>query len=212
MTTKPILFNGAMVRAILDGQKTQTRRPVTPQPASDMEFSGYILESTDRKLEGCFRFSKGNTILAEDHHYVRRPYYAGDVLWVREAWGIASGYDNKKPSEIRLDMLPGVAYPATQETVGVKIRPSIHMPKWAARIFLEVTNVRCERLDQIRDDEAKQEGFASRAEFIESFKSIYPQHGENPFVWVYEFKRCKKPEGFGGGVGKYNAFQESCQH
>lgn len=209
---KPILFNTEMVRAILDGHKTVTRRLVKPQPSSTM-FTGVCTESTMRndKTVGCFMFGDQ---CGEIKDSIKPPYKVGDILYVRETWSEwTDGYVYKVP-----DTKAGYNYPASY--VG-KWKPSIHMPKEAARIFLKVTNVRVERLQDITEDQARNEGcitynekigdgiFEDVIEFdlttIDAFAELWnstvdlknkPQlsWSSNPWVWVIEFSRISKEE------------------
>ena len=136
MAIKPILFNAEMVRAILDGRKSCTRRAIKPQPDEKHTYPlGFITDSTEKKEVGCFGFAVneyGGSI-----QYVKPPYrYApGDILYVRETWKKApNGYFYYE------DWLRNDIADVT------KWKPSIHMPKEAARIWLKVTDVRVERL------------------------------------------------------------------
>lgn len=142
---KPILFNTEMVRAILEGRKTVTRRPIKPQPAGEMRRMG-----DDSCYPGCFGEEGAGRIY-------RPPYMVGDVLYVRETWArIAVSPDGHF-------FPPGVYYykagpiKAPEGTLR-KWSPSIHMPREAARIFLRVTAVRAERLDQMEKEDVVREG------------------------------------------------------
>ena len=118
---RPMLFNTEMVRAILDGRKTQTRRIVKNQSL------------TEEQLKNC-----------------GKPCYPGDILWVRETWTVWSR---------TLGKMPAFHYKADGEDLAnVKWHPSIHMPKEAARIWLKVTNVKCERLQDISFADIQAEG------------------------------------------------------
>ena len=138
---KPILFNTEMVKAILEGRKTVIRRVVKPQPKQPIPL-GFVVSSTDSKNEGCFGWGKDKCGGIID--YAKPPYRIGDILYVRETWVKADdGYfyrANATPisEEVRKDF-------------GYKWKPSIHMPKIAARIFLKVTNVRVERLQNMEN-------------------------------------------------------------
>lgn len=196
MAIKPILFNTEMVRAILDGRKTCTRRLVKPQPDEKHTFPlGFVTDSTEKKEVGCFGFAAneyGGSI-----QYVKPPYrYApGDILYVRETWKKApNGYYYYE--DWQRDDIADVT----------KWKPSIHMPKEAARIWLKVTNVRVERLQDMTDDDAEAEGCFDYTSTALGFpdvwdstikKSDLDRYGwdENPWVWVIEFERCEKPEG-----------------
>lgn len=213
MAIKPILFNTEMVRAILEGRKSCTRRLVKPQPDEKHTYPlGFVTDSTEKKEVGCFGFAAneyGGSI-----QYVKPPYrYApGDILYVRETWKKAPNgyyyYEDWQRNDIA-DV--------------TKWKPSIHMPKEAARIWLKVIDVRVERLQEISEDGAVKEGiyvanckdcnapFGCDAcpdegyneidEFVELWnitvkKSDIDRYGwdANPWVWVIEFERCENPE------------------
>lgn len=152
MPIKPILFNTDMVRAILDGRKTCTRRVIKPQPDEKHTYPlGFVTDSTEKKEVGCFGFAAneyGGSI-----QYVKPPYrYApGDILYVRETW-----CDDRQFTH---DSTPGRYFYKASESGNFKWKPSIHMPKEAARIWLKVTNVRVERLQEITEDQTEEEGF-----------------------------------------------------
>lgn len=198
----PILFNTEMVRAILDGRKTCTRRLIKPQPDKKHIYPlGFVTDSTEKKEVGCFGFAAneyGGSI-----QYVKPPYrYApGDILYVRETWKKAPNgyyyYEDWQRNDIA-DV--------------TKWKPSIHMPKEAARIWLKVTNVRVERLQEITIDGIRNEGISSMAVHagdmeiaLKEWKNLWnstikktdlDSYGweANPWVWVIEFERCEKPE------------------
>lgn len=234
MAIKPILFNTEMVRAILDGRKTCTRRLVKPQPDEKHTYPlGFVTDSTEKKEVGCFGF--GIDEYGGSIQYAKPPYrYApGDILYVRETWerfecqnceGDNNGNCHKNPQESVLNRTCGCyMYRATDEISGdAKWHPSIHMPKEAARIWLKVTDVRVERLQEITNDGCVaegiypsncrgcnaafgcdtciDEGYSEIDEFTEVWnstikKSDIDRYGwdANPWVWVIEFERCEKP-------------------
>lgn len=230
MAIKPILFNTEMVRAIMDGRKTCTRRMVKPQPDEKHTYQlGFVTDSTEKKEVGCFGF--GINEYGGSIQYVKSQYQPGDILYVRETWerfecrnceGDERGNCSKEPKKSVLDKTCGCyMYRATDEISGdAKWHPSIHMPKEAARIWLKVTNVRVERLQDITEDGAKAEGaidnrgfihspeneydriYTAREHFIEIWdrtikKSDLDIYGwdANPWVWVIEFERCELQEG-----------------
>ena len=186
---RPVLFRGEMVRAILDGRKTQTRRVIKPQP--ELRANGSVL------------WWKNDMLVPESTY--RSPYGApGDRLWVRESFcytegGIAVCHkENCTKDEFREGWWIGNIF------IGpVKWRPPIHMPRWASRITLEVTAVRVERVQDISEEDALAEGvwaaykWAISCTPILGFKrlwdSINAKRGysfdSNPFVWVIEFRR-----------------------
>ena len=168
MKERPILFNGDMVRAILEGRKTQTRRVMKPQPEKDsirdehwwpsnMHQSMVYIESEMQQWQG----------LAGDcfpHGGI------GDRLWVRETWSVHPAMDEYKPSDISTDnSVDYIAGPDRFSGFG-KTRPSIFMPRWASRITLEITAVRVERLQDISEEDAKAEG----ARRMDDLPGIHP--------------------------------------
>lgn len=201
MSIKPMLFNTEMVQAIEGGHKTVTRRAVKPQPearlAPMMPGSCY---------PGCFAVEGTPKV-------IRPPCQTGDILWGRETWSPVLVYP--KRYIYKADAERGIG-----EGVGLPInwRPSIHMPKEAARLFLRVTNVRAERLRDIDGRGVLAEGVDNgksnpsmkerwenmqRMAFSELWDSTVkpadlPIYGwaANPWVWVIEFERCGRPEGF----------------
>ena len=194
---RPILFSGPMVRAILEGRKTQTRRVCKP-----LTFGWPQYEAVDGEL------------MYDDNPWVKRdsPYgRPGDRLWVRETCVIREGsYMQRKTLDELLVKGPPpstVYYVATDRIyLGEKKTPSIFMPRWASRIMLGVTSVRVERLQDISEDDAKAEGveavsvadvprqaaWSNRQDFSRLWDSINKKRGfgwdKNPWVWVVEFK------------------------
>ncbi len=224
MTERPICFNEEMVRAILDGRKTQTRRPapiekldITHYPdcgiAWGVHFTKPIHGSLGYYSGGNFTEQQARSIIASQFGPFGVP---GDRLWVRETWGLecvfgfsdgkgkcestyvlsfkAAGEDREIDWEGNItDTDPYLRLADTQRG---DWRPSIHMPRWASRITLEVTGVRVERLLDITEADAKAEGFESVAAFFDLWDSIYAAKGlgreTNPWVWVVEFKRVEE--------------------
>lgn len=206
MAIKPILFNTDMVRAILDERKTCTRRVVKPQweecPHCKYVHNEYIY---DKLAQNVYCARCGYPLVPER----RAPYQPGDILYVRETWSEwTDGYLYKAWNS---------PFPQAGELPAMKWHPSIHMPKEAARIWLKVTDVRVERLQNITDDGAKAEGAnwkngknvgweeKMRRTAIERFAKIWDstikksdldRYGwnANPWVWAIEFERCEKPE------------------
>lgn len=234
MAIKPILFHTEMVRAILEGRKSCTRRLVKLQPDGKHTFPlGFVTDSTEKKEVGCFGF--GIDECGGSIKYVKPPYQPGDILYVRETWerfecwncdGDERGNCPKEPKKSVLNKTCGCyMYRATDEISGdAKWHPSIHMPKEAARIWLKVTNVRVERLQECGEGwciDIEKEGIATpqdpilyisddafhdalRMEFQKTWdstikKSDLDRYGwnANPWVWVIEFERCDKPESEG---------------
>jgi len=197
---RPIIFNGESVRAILDGRKTMTRRVVKPQPHAGV------------------RHSPGGGALEDGHgRPLRCPYgQPGDRLWVREMWRLECPYDDDAPS----DLFPGdvsfIDYKAdamadrliTPGFAG-RWRSSLHMPRWACRLVLEVEEVRVERLQEISDEDCEAEGVRPsidgrggsdwrddesgwRRTFRHLWDELNADRGfpwsDNPWVWVVSFR------------------------
>lgn len=230
MRERPIIFNADMVRAVLDGRKTQTRRIMRVQPSADfcpmnMELkTGFNarwytpgLVDKDGYLQPAKKQVFG--VAGEDEGYTCPFGAVGDRLWVRETFRVHS----------RATDVATLVYKAseqqswTQQTHRVPIEkcnkpavvdkwtPSIHMPRWASRITLEITGVRVERLQDISREDAISEGGPpshpsidavsldygfpdfSRSWFGQTWWSIYGEESwqANPWVWVIEFKRVE---------------------
>lgn len=183
MRERPILLNGDMVRAVLNGSKTQTRRILTPHQLKMIEAAAHAGE--------CYPLESGHQH-ANSQSYYREwcPFgLPGDRLWVREAW---ARYNIDQNSH---DMAYRATTPDDWPKEG-RWRPSIHMPRWASRITLEITGVRVERLQDINAEDAAAEGITGRAkmhDFGVLWSSIYGDESwqANPWVWVIEFKRVE---------------------
>lgn len=219
MNVKPILFNTEMVRAILDGRKNCTRRIVKGFIPNDAVW-GYTA-FTPKGYISC----RGTFADGYGEKFFKLPCKPGDILYVRETWerfecwncdGDERGNCPKQPKKSVLDKTCGCyMYRATDEISGdAKWHPSIHMPKEAARIWLNITDVRVERLQDITVEDALAEGMdkyirlngeLDENSIITSFigiwnstikKSDLDRYGwdANPWVWVIEFERCDKPE------------------
>jgi len=191
MKERPILFSGEMVRAILDGRKTMTRRVATKIKAPKAWTMPNGIDSF-WNVNPCWRETPGELC----------PYgKPGDRLWVREAFAV--GLSNQE----------GIAYRATSKWYDfedgtpenfkeIKWKPSIFMPRWASRITLEITNVRVERLQDISNKDIESEGACGmacvthRLTFKQLWDSINSKRGysweSNPWVWVVEFERIKE--------------------
>lgn len=203
MSEKPILFNGEMVRAILDGRKTQTRRVIKPQPPREAVICGpewFTLTITLVGKDGEER--PGNPVYgfySDDGEWgIKCPYQPGDILWVRETWQkCGTTYIYRADKENR----GSAAYYNEYANLNKGWRPSIHMPREAARLFLRVVNVRAERLQDITESDAKAEGCDANipdgmpsavAWFHEVWERLHANRGfgwnTNPWVWVYTFE------------------------
>lgn len=166
---KPILFNTAMVRAILDGEKTCTRRIIKKEIPGGYKPLGFVLYPTDDKELGNLVFGgKGANV-----YYAKPPYKVGDVLYVRETFAKMNSYIDENGKEVEGETVFYRANKLDEQTLmtfdyvdgdGFSLgrpypwTPSIHMPKRLARLFLKVTSVRAERLKDIDEEQAKKEG------------------------------------------------------
>lgn len=196
MICKPILFNTDMVRAILANEKTQTRRVIKPQPTSP-------------------RWNNIGWLGWDDGHGYRMksPCEDDDVLWVRETWSTTDkcGLFPNWPASFTHHYLYKADDPDCSAAKEARWYPSIHMPKEAARIFLRVKEVRVDWLQAMDEETAIAEGFADSPAATDSpltrFAELWDKtikredlrefgwHA-NPWVWVIEFERCEKPEGW----------------
>ncbi|MDB5730715.1 MAG: phage-related protein [Variovorax sp.] len=187
MKERPILFQGAMVRAILAGTKTQTRRAVKPQPPEECGIhymlgnESWLPAEKRGPLHHCWEAWGGPLYQnrPKKHlcgsHSVKCPYGApGDRLWVRETWMDlqGTGIEARTPTTGKLtryaygaDTLPGSYGDQCRKDLDLKWKPSIHMPRAVCRIVLEVTGVRVERLQAISEADALAEGIAYSERF-----------------------------------------------
>jgi hypothetical protein len=180
---KPILFSTAMVQAILAGCKTQTRRVVKPTDVISGSPNSPLVMPT----------------------VIKSPHKAGDILWVRETWG---SYSDTTPYYLYRADYPADAIGFWHEHEHInwcdfpKWRPSIHMPREAARLFLRVTDVRVQRVQDITSSDIEQEGVDTEGlntgeewkyAFSQLWDSINAKRGYgwdvNPFCWAYTFER-----------------------
>ena len=200
MAIKPILFNTEMVRAIMDGRKSCTRRMVKPQPNEKHTYPlGFVTDSTEKKEVGCFGF--GINEYSGSIQYTKPQYQPGDILYVRETWGHPISLNSDKQYVFRADKIAESGFKNNSHIW----HPSIHMPKKAARIWLNVTNVRVERLQDMTDDDAEAEGCFDYTSTALGFPDVWDSTiknydldsygwNANPWVFVIEFERCKKPQ------------------
>ena len=245
MKERGMIFNSEMVRAILDGRKTQTRRIMKVQPESNQLGLLLITDSTKHRDIGKYHWAESN---ATGNHVRSKlfssPFGAvGERIWVRETWATLGNEDGcyvdwednlckgdersaariyrasceQRPGDYGLWSIPDDAYwkPHTKEhKFEGAWRPSIHMPRWASRILLEITDVRVERLNAISEEDARAEGIIDGGclncgepepcgcanpepdatdAFAYLWQSIYGQENwnANPWVWVISFKRVE---------------------
>ncbi|HBY4322464.1 TPA: hypothetical protein MIU07_19485 [Klebsiella pneumoniae] len=207
MTERGMIFNGEMVRAILDGRKTQTRRPIKWKQTRFTEIG-------EREDGSKWPWSEDAEHACDFWHPC--PFGAvGDRIWVRETWQAIHDYcdENGHVDERRYARsIPrhrgNYWHPVYEEAWGNESRedrefpwrPSIHMPRWASRILLEITDVRVERLRSMSQDDARAEGVIAASgpmeaglAFRELWDSIYGEESwkANPWVWVISFERVE---------------------
>ncbi|MGO0720039.1 morphogenetic protein [Klebsiella pneumoniae] len=231
MTERGMIFNAEMVRAILDGRKTQTRRIMKIQP----EHSGLglrrVIDSKNGSDDGKYFWSLSDAcgLKIRSKSFTCPFGSVGDRIWVRETFqGPLFDYDLmdsycKDPTPFekpefcvyKADGVPAPEFYDADDELHCCWRPSIHMPRWASRILLEITNVRVERLNAISEEDAAAEGvppagsllpdypgtfltpkgdFATaKVAFQRLWESIYGAENwqANPWVWVIEFKRVE---------------------
>lgn len=215
MKEHPILFSAPMVRAILEGRKTQTRRIVKPQPEA------IPVEHIYDPGTVWWSCSAAQTMIEQQHMPSYCPYgQRGDRLWVREAWGLdaytgdmqfsikyRAGGDSYVTERNGSDEWVPI-YQRYMDGCGLednwdRWRPSIHMPRWASRITLEVTGVRVERLQDISTKDAVREGVDYSAsepggDPVSRFRKLWDSINKdrapwesNPWVWVVSFRRVE---------------------
>jgi hypothetical protein len=215
---KPILFNTEMVQAILDGRKTVTRRVVkyySRTPTKDGKDKFYKIDenlngTNPNRLYAGF-YNNNDIFYIDGEKHIDALYYplyfkVGDILYVRETFNDEETDSvlyaaDKEFTDFGMKKVDGYMFVESE----VRWKPSIHMPKVAARIFLKVTDVRVERLQDITEDKAYKEGTtlpSPRANYVNSFiplwdstvkKQDLDRYGweANPWVWVIEFERVE---------------------
>lgn len=194
MKTKPILFSTPMVLAILQGRKTQTRRVIKYSKKIENPKIGFSIFTDVGEFEVRGVHENGQY----GSSFFKMPYQTGDIMWVRETWRDNNGM----PTGYRFE------YKATALEDGSPIdepwKPSIFMPKEACRIFLKVTKVRIERLQDISNSDIVSEGAADfgcvtkKLNWQLLWEKINGKDSwnENPYVFVYDFEICDKPIDF----------------
>jgi hypothetical protein len=218
MKSRPILFSAPMVRALLDGSKTQTRRVVSKNDAALLEFLAEDTDQLGQKIEaGVIRVwcddypEEGSDLLKNRYGTV------GDQLWVRETWYCDDFRVQRgpylKPDDLDVTIQDGTLVYAADGLTPYEAeqpvwKPSIHMPRWVSRITLEITSVRVERLQDISEADAAAEGWTRQSErsndpevHQDAARDWYSDLWEqingagswalNPWVWVIEFKKVK---------------------
>ena len=212
---RPIIFSGEMVKAILDGKNTMTRRVVKSNFINHYKHAHIIRQSTDKKREGkAYFYYKPCSGMVLSSQLVSNPYgKVGDRLWVRETWqeigpDCLLTYKATYPSDLyaKRPELENVPPLAGLKERGYLWKSPMFMPRWASRILLEITDIKVERLQDISCEDAVKEGFSDKkpsgmqpammpnpkADFRNYWDSLNTKKGypwsSNPWVWVVEFK------------------------
>lgn len=209
-TAKPILFNTDMIRAILDGRKTVTRRVLKNQNKNAYTYDWNYMDGVKADVD--LICDRNGEVYALAN---KPPCHTGDILYVREAFAPVIDYIEGEPETVYAykASTPNNKYVGNVMSLPITAwHPSIHMPKEAARIFLRVTDVRVERLQKINADGIRNEGLTSMAvhvgdmeiaqdEFAQLWdstvkKSDLDRYGwaADPWVWVIEFERVEVQE------------------
>lgn len=203
----PMIFNTEMVKSLINGSKAATRRHVMPKPDPLLS---KCLECKDGWEIGLARYEK-------QMKEIKRPFSIGDIIYVRETFATLGHNDYQEVSPRNRTDIHEIRYKASEpdgladhqdwEVRGYHWRPSIHMPRWASRLTLKVTNVQIERIQNITEEQSKKEGvppsFLNRFGkmpvcpnykdgFAKLWNSIYNDWDQNPFVWVIEFEVIHK--------------------
>lgn len=218
MKERGMIFNGEMVRALLDDRKTQTRRLMKVQPENPGLGLRHIVESTNSDDIGKYFWSQSDACGANKSRSKAFPCpfgQVGDRIWVRETFmdltgtGIEATTGKFEGFAYRAETAPGSYGDEVRKEYGLKWTPSLHMPRKACRILLEITSVRVEQLKDISQSDAIAEGGPpshpsidavsrdygfpdfSRSWFAQTWQHIYGEESwqDSPWVWVIEFKR-----------------------
>lgn len=188
-TAKPIIFNTDMVIKILKGIKTNTGRPIKVQ--------AYIQQLRDGRFEASWDGGFDNKV-----KYIKPKYQVGDILYVRETWTELCNVDEHGYTHYdecnyyyiadgipTIDLYDDDGFLLDDQRI--KWKPSIHMPKEAARLFLKVVDVKAQMLKETTVEQAHKEGFDTLQEFIEKYLKIYPNKTVEDYLFMYEFERIE---------------------
>lgn len=200
-----LLFADRLMPSMLDGSKTQTRRPVKPQPPSYID----ALHGHDLRGRAPYDLEHpesgaiiGRGFQDDDDVFYKCHWSVGDLIWCRETWATDDDLESywggieAFPDDARTwESMKFRATASDFELKTTKWRPSIHMPKWACRCWKEITDVRVQRIQEISEEDARAEGSAMRTRFIDSWSTIYPGSWEqNIWVWALTLKPAPQPE------------------
>lgn len=201
MADRPILFSGAMIRALMDGRKTMTRRVLKPQPNC---------------LNGGLPLNDGRGSYSIEGGWKRYPIARGDRLWVREAHYLTDDGDQEyavyaaddeavRDHNKQMEALAG-RIPEEVWRRHVKLRPSIHMPRWASRLTLTVTDVRVQRLQDISGNDAQAEGISIGGPDVEVYRREADRNHEAARRWnAYRIRQYRDVWEQINGAGSWDA-------
>lgn len=204
------LFSQKFIPKLLDGTKVRTSRPMKPQPINDSKYGGI-------NIYGQAIFYPQNESDYDIEDGLRKPkYQSGDVMYARETWSEFPHWEDDCDHDCQHCGLRDFVYKESNPNADVKWRPSIHMPREAARIFLRVTDVKAQHIDAMTEQDAVEDGFIDQSYTIgdgkfedveeivftalDNFKEFWlSQYGPNArWMWVYYFKLTSKDEALGG--------------
>ncbi len=206
----PMLFQTELVRALLEGRKTVTRRPLDIAPGWELKDRKptKITSSHPKKGKWGALIRKETFDDKYQHDLVTAPCFVGDLIYVRETFAALGHNDYQQVNPSHITEIHEYRYKASEkesiancqdhEVRGYKWVPSIHMPKHASRLTLKVTDVRIERAHEITVDQALKEGISHhsmncpKAEFGQLWNELYNNWDQNPYVWVIEFEVIHK--------------------
>lgn len=217
MKERPILFSAAMIRAIIDGRKTQTRRVIKPVQSTPrvapLRMEPWLIDGEQEEDDNGLPLWAGHhPDYPTEWKWFSCPYgQPGDRLWVRETWARVPATAYRASEGVQQTIDPNDPDDAAiyragwdRSAPGVRWRPSIHMPHWASRLTLEITDVKVERVQDISMYDAMDEGvettpalFEKGSHLVGAFAHLWDEinskrgysWASNPFVWVVEFKK-----------------------
>ncbi len=209
MKERPILFSTGMVRAILSGKKTMSRRVIKPQPTiniNSFQYKNHVYPCTEEQFKGgvleyCPYGKIGDRLWVRETFVLEDPReYTSDIV-IPEDRPVKMSYSKEDGTQYRIPH-----YRATEPEPHIipdnlrdgsddrtRWKPAIFMPRWASRLVLEITQLRVERLQKITDEDVLKEGITLQEDFKALWNSINVERGfgwnKNPWVWVIEFKK-----------------------
>jgi len=196
-----LIFKGPLVEALLEGRKTQTRRPMRDQPPEWLTAGREPWEIRP----GLWGFAAPGPVRAcRSENTIRCPYIVGDRVWIREPWATELNYDDMAPSALPDEMLRGLPLPIWWGGKGPailrrgKTRPSIHLPKRFARLWYRIARVRAERVAEISCEDALAEGAPPDRNpvlwFHQTWLECYGPDSLSSWCWCLDLERIERPD------------------